>query len=64
MGDVGTPLQNVLLPGEVTVGVGFTVMVNVCGVPVQGGVPVVLGVIVIVAEPVTGVNDGIDVTPV
>jgi hypothetical protein len=40
---------------------GLTVIVNVTGVPVQ---LFALGVMLIVAEPVIGVNEGIDVTPV
>ena len=33
--EVAAPLQSVWLTGVVTVGVGFTVMVNVCVAPVQ-----------------------------
>jgi hypothetical protein len=54
-------LQTVWLPTASTLGVGFTVIVNVTDVPVQ---PFAFGVIVIGAEPVIGVNAGIEVTPI
>ncbi len=48
IGDVGDPEQSVWLPTGFTVGLGFTVMVNVTGVPVQ--------------PPATGVTVMVDVT--
>lgn len=43
---VGEPLHNIWFETEVTVGVGFTVIVKVLGVP---GQPLAVGVTVIVA---------------
>ena len=45
---VDPPAQTLWSAGSVTVGVGFTVMVKVCGVPVHGpntGVTVIVAVI-------------------
>ena len=53
MAVVGAALQTVWSAGSLTVGVGFTVMVNVCVGPLQIAVFVKTGVTVMVA--VTGV---------
>ena len=59
--DVAAPLHTVWFEGVATIGVGFTVTVKLCGVPMQVAAVGVTAMIAVVAtEPVfTAVNDAI-----